>query len=137
MDYQIRRVEYFNTTVEDQPGTAHALLAELAKLGTNLLAFTAIPVGDERTQFAVFPQDSAVLRKTAELAKLELDGPHLALLIQGDDELGALAGIHAKLFEAGVNVSASSGLSDGKGSFGYIVYLRPNEFEKAAETLGV
>ena len=66
-----------------------------------------------------------------------LDGPHHALLIQGDDELGALAGIHQKLFEANINVYASSGVTDGRGSYGYLVYVKEEDYERAAQTLGV
>ncbi len=65
-------------------------------------------------------------------AGLALDGPHPALLVQGDDELGALAGVHERLYEANVNVYASSGVADGGGSYGYVVYVRPEDFEKAA-----
>lgn len=39
-----RRVEYFYTTVSDQPGEAYKLLQALADLEINLLAFTAVPV---------------------------------------------------------------------------------------------
>jgi hypothetical protein len=73
----------------------------------------------------------------ARKASLVIDGPHPALLVQGDDELGALARIHAKIFEANVNVYASSGVADGRGSFGYVVYVRPEEYERAAKALGV
>ncbi len=71
----------------------------------------------------------------ARKAGLVLIGPHRALLVQGDDEMGALADIHAKLFRVNVNVYASTGVTDGEGSFGYIVYVRPEDFEKAASTL--
>ena len=60
-----------------------------------------------------------------------------ALLIQGDDELGALAGIHQKLYEADNNVYASSGVTDGSGSYGYLIYVKEDDFERAAATLGV
>ena len=68
---------------------------------------------------------------------LVLDGPHPALLAQGDDELGALAGLHAKLFEAKVNVFASTGVTDGRGSYGYVLYVRPHEYDNAARALGL
>jgi hypothetical protein len=56
---------------------------------------------------------------------------------QGDDELGALASVHEKLYQARVNVYASSGVTDGKGSYGYVVYVRPEEYERAAKALEV
>ena len=41
-------------------------------------------------------------------AGMTLDGPQSALLVQGDDRMGALAEIHAKLMRARVNVYAST-----------------------------
>jgi hypothetical protein len=133
----IRRVEYFYTTVRDQPGEAYKLLHLLSELGIKQLAFAAVPTGLMRTQLTIFPEEPQKLTGEARRAKLDLDGPYPALLVQGDDELGALADIHRRLFEAGVNVYASSGVADGRGSYGYVIYVRPEEFEQAAQALEV
>lgn len=135
MPFTIQRVEYFYTTVKDQPGEAYKLLNMLAGMGVNQLAFSAIPVGPNTTQLAVFPENPDKLANEAKLAGMVLDGPHHALLIQGDDELGALAGIHQKLYEANINVFASSGVTDGRGSYGYLIYVKEDDFERAAGTL--
>lgn len=137
MPFTLQRVQYFYTTVKDQPGEAYKLLNMLAGMGINQLAFSAIPVGPNSTQLAVFPADPDKLINEAKLANMSLDGPHHALLIQGDDELGALAEIHQKLYEADINVYASSGVTDGSGSYGYLIYVKEDDFEKAAETLGL
>ncbi len=137
MAFRIRRADYFYATVVDQPGEGYRLLSQLAKLGVNLLAFTGVPVGPMHTQLTLFPDDVSKLTKAAQKAGLELDGPHPALLVQGDDELGALAGIHERLAEAKVNVYASSGVTDGKGSYGYVLYIRRDEYERAAKALEV
>ena len=68
---------------------------------------------------------------------MSLDGPYSALLVQGDDKLGALAEIHESLYRASVNVYASSGVTDGRGTFGYVIYVRPEDFERAAGALGI
>ena len=99
MPVKVRRIDYFYVRVEDVPGEAYKLLSMLADLGLNLLAFTAIPIGPEQTQLALFPADAGRMSSEARKANLQLDGPHRALLVQGDDELGALASIHAKLYE--------------------------------------
>jgi hypothetical protein len=137
MALNIRRVEYFYTSVEDQPGEAYKLLSQLADIGVNLLAFTAIPVGPMRTQFTLFPEDSNNLIEAGRKAGFTVDGPNPAILVQGDDELGALTEIHKKLFQVNVNVYASNGVTDGKGSFGYVLYIRPEEMDKAASALGL
>jgi len=135
MPFTIRRVEYYYTTVKDQPGEAYKLLNMLAGMGINQLAFSAIPVGPNSTQLAIFPEHPQKLVSEAKLASMTLDGPHRALLVQGDDELGALAGIHQQLYEADINVFASSGVTDGRGSYGYLIYVKEEDFERAAETL--
>ena len=135
MGFQIKRVQYFYSTVEDQPGEAHKILSLLAEVGISLLAFTAVPIGPIHTQLTLFPADELKLKDVANKAGFDLDGPHPALLVQGDDELGALAGIHEKLFRANVNVYASSGVTDGKGCYGYIVYVRSEDFDRAVSAL--
>jgi len=133
----IRRVDYFTTTIKDRPGEGYKLLAQLAELGLNLVAFTAIPMGPSSTQLTLFPEDSGRMVSAAQRAGMRLDGPHPAFLVQGDDKLGALAEIHQALFGADVNIYASSGVTDGRGTFGYLLYVRPEEYERAAAALGV
>jgi hypothetical protein len=133
MTFTIRPVHYYYATVRDELGAASRVLAALSGRGVNLLAFTAVPSGPTLAQFALFPEDSAKLVSESRAAGLELDGPHRALLIQGDDELGALAGVHERLVDAGVDIYASTGVTDGRGAFGYVVYVREEQFEKARE----
>jgi len=137
MAFQVHRTSYFYVTVRDRPGEAYRILAQLAKLGVNLRAFTGVPVGPEQTQLTVFPEDEAKFKAGAASARISADGPHPALLVQGDDELGALADIHERLQEAEVNVFASYGVTDGRGAFGYVLYVRPDRIEEAASALGV
>lgn len=137
MANKIRKAEYFYCTVEDQPGESYKLLALLAEVGVNLLAFTAVPSGLLNTQFTLFPEDSNKLIAEAKRASLVIHGPVPALLVQGTDELGALTEIHKKLYDAGVNVVASNAVTDGKGGFGYIIYLRTEHYNTAAEILGI
>jgi hypothetical protein len=135
--FTIRTVEYYYANVRDELGAAYRLLSELAKLGVNLLAFTAVPSGPALAQFTLVPADGGKLVAQARAANLPLDGPHDALLVQGDDEMGALAGVHERLVSAGVDIYASSGVTDGRGAFGYIVYVREDQFEKAVDALGL
>ena len=94
---------------------------------------------DERSAFVltVFPHDSVQMRRVAQQSNIPLEGPHPALVVQGDDEVGALVQIHEKLSDANVHVTASTGVADGRGGYGYIIYVRPDEHQRAAEALGV
>jgi hypothetical protein len=135
MAFHIRGVQYFYATVTDQPGEAYRLLSQFAELGVNMLAFTGVPVGPMRTQLTIFPEDPPKLDSAAKQSGLTLDGPHHALLVQGDDALGALTGIHERLYEANVNVYASTGVTDGRGGYGYILYVRPDKYAEAMAAL--
>ena len=137
MAFTIRSVEYYYANVRDTLGAAYRVLAQLAELGVNLLAFTAVPSGPDIAQFALFPDDPNKLIAQARAAGLALDGPYHALLVQGDDELGALAHVHERLVSAGLDIFASSGVSDGRGAFGYVVHVREDQFEKAVSALGL
>jgi hypothetical protein len=136
MALTISRASYFYSMIQDRPGEAYRLLSQLSTGQVNLRAFNAIPMGPTHTQLVLFPEQEDALMRIAEKFGLTLTGPHHALLIQGDDELGALVDIHCALSDARINVVASNGVTDGKGSFGYVIYVRPEDFETAAQALG-
>lgn len=135
MGYAARRVEYFHTTVSGVPGEAYEILTHLANLGVNFLALTSVPLGPESVQLTLFPEDALKLQSAAKNARLALNGPHPAVLVQGIDEIGALARVHRILREHGIEAYASSGATDGHGYFGYILYLRAEDADKAARAL--
>lgn len=136
MTAKVRPVSYFNATVRDAPGAAYGVLSELAAEKVDLLAFSAVPIGPEYTQLVLFPDDTTRLLEFAAKSGTVLHGPQKALLVQGDDELGALTGIHRKLADARVNVYASTGVTDGQGRFGYLLYVRDADFQEACRALG-
>jgi len=137
MACSISRVKYFHTTIKDRPGEAYKFLSQLALLRINLLAFTAIPVSKTDTRVTVYPENPKFMKNEASRAGLYLEGPHPALLVQCDDRLGALADIHLQIYEADVNVESASGVTDGRGAFGYVIHVKKEDFEKAAEALGI
>jgi hypothetical protein len=137
MACNISKVEYFKTTKQNRPGEAYKFLSQLALLKINLLAFTAIPVSPTETELIIFPENPKIMKNEASRAGLFLEGPYPALLVQCDDKLGALADIHLKIYEADVNVNSTSGVTDGRGAFGYVLYVNPEDFDKAAAALGI
>lgn len=135
MPFSIDGTQYYRVTVADRPDEAYELLSVLAERGIDLLAFTAVPYGPDHVQFTLFPDDPSRLETEAHRAGLTLDGPHGAILVQGDDELGALATLHRRLADASVAIYASSGVTDGRGSFGYVIYVREDQFDQAMAAL--
>jgi hypothetical protein len=41
------------------------------------------------------------------------------------------------IYRAGVNVYASNAVADGFGKYGYLIYVRPEDYERAAKALEV
>ncbi len=137
MALDIKMVEYYNMTVGDHAREASKLLALFAGAGVNLLAFKAVPLEPGRTRFTLFPNDGSKMIAGAKKAGLELDGPHSALLIRGDDESGALADIYEKLAQAEIPVRESSGIADINGGYGVVLYLKQEDCAKAVAALAM
>ncbi len=137
MAVTVKVVEYYYATVEDKPGEAQRLMGFCSAHEIDLVNLTAFPVGKGKVQIDLFPLNAGKLISAAQEASIPLVGPKKAFLIQGDDRKGALIDFHLRLAYAGVNIYAANGTSDGRGGFGFILWVRPEDFEKAASTLGV
>jgi hypothetical protein len=122
MGVTIKSMEYYVTTVHDEPGQAYAMLSKCASAEVNLLAFSATPISAEYTQLTLFPEHPEDLVRLAEKTGVPLVGPHRAFLIQGDDQLGALIDM---------------GVTDGKGGYGYVLFVKGDDHEQARSVLGV
>jgi hypothetical protein len=137
MAESIKKVEYYYTTVDDRHGKGYWLLEHLRQKDINLLAFTAFPRGGGRSQMDFVPDDNQKFVAAMTEANIELVGPRRAFLVQGIDKIGAIVKLHYKLTNAGINVHAANGVSDGTGHFGYILWVKPEDFDRAALMLGV
>lgn len=137
MTAKIRRVECYEATVRDVPGEGYRVLSMLEDEGVNLLAFNAVPMGGDETRLTLFAETGDRLEHLAASAGMDLGRPQRAFLVQGDDHLGALAEIHKRVLDAEVNVFASWGVTDGKGRYGYVMWVRPERYEEAARALDV
>ena len=135
MSLQIRRVQYYTANVADRIGSAYQILSDLAKSDTNLLAFSCVPVGPSSLQVTLFPDDAARLERSSGSMGLALMPPQHAFLVQGDDEIGALTDVHRRLYDAKIDVYAANGVTDASGCFGYLIYVRPDDYERAAGIL--
>ena len=131
----IRKVSYYYTTAPDKPGEGARLLQALRNAGVNLLAFHAFPSA-RKSQADFVPADAAAFEAAAKAAKIKLSKPKTAFLIDGDDRVGALAGILARLGSAKINVTAVTGVCAGMGRYGAILWVKPAAVNKAAAALG-
>lgn len=135
MPETIRVVDYYYTTTPDKPGEGARLLGTLREARTSLLALSAFP-SKRKTQVDFVPSDAASFLAAAKAAKIKLSRPRKAFLIQGDDRMGALQEILAKLAAAKIGVTAVQGIAAGGGRFGAILWVDQKHVKKAATALG-
>src|SRR2546425_4071173 len=79
---------------------------------------------------------AAAVNNAAKGAKIKLSKPKTAFLIDGDDRVGALAGILARLGAAKINVTAVTGGGGGVGGDGAPLLGEQGAVEKNAAALG-
>ncbi len=135
MSLEIRRVDYYNLTVEEHVAEGSAMLGTIVGAGVDFLAYKAVPAGAARTRFTLFPIDGSRLMDGAAKAGLEVDGPHPAVLVVGDERPGALADIYGRLARAGISVEESYGIAHINGGYGVVLYVRPEDCDRAITAL--
>jgi len=136
MALTVRNAEYFYVRIVGSPDKSYEFLAQLASAEVSLLAFSAVPFGPNHLELTILPDRSDVFIQLARKLGWEAAGPQHAFLVQGDDNLGALADIQRMLFEADVEIYASSGVTDGNGRYGYVIYFKEEDTVTAARVLG-
>ena len=135
MTYAAHRSEYFNVTMNIGADEAYEVLDHLAKLGANFLAINAVPIGPQGTQLTLFPEDASMLQAIAKQTGINLVGPYSAVIVQGDDEPGVLGAIHKKLHQHHIQAFTSTAITDGKGRYGCILYIRSEDAARAVKAL--
>ncbi len=132
----VRRVEYYYVNVPDKPGEGVRILSALRRSEVNLLAYLGFPAGGGQTQIDLVPEDPAAFRTAAESAGLALSEAKHAFLIQGDDRVGAVSDVIAKLADGNINITAAAATSAGSGRYGMILWVAPADYERAADAQG-
>jgi hypothetical protein len=132
----VRSVDYFYVTIPDAPGEGERLQSVLRDAGVNLLAYLGFPAGSGKSQIDLVPEDADALRRAVDGAGLAPSEAKRAFLVQGDDRVGAVADSLTKLAQANINVTAAAAASAGSGRFGMILWVAPDDYDRAADALG-
>jgi hypothetical protein len=131
----LRKVDYFHAMIPNTAGQGAKILAGLATLGVNLLAFSAFPAG-RRTQFDLVPDDPAQLKRAAKKLGIKLSAKKAGFLVDGGDRIGAMLDIAGTLAGAKINVTAVDAVSTGDGRYGAIFWVKPAQVARTAKLLG-
>jgi hypothetical protein len=132
----VRRIDYRYAIIDHQPGEGFRVAAALKEAGINLLAFSAFPAQEGKAQAVFVPESDEALMRAAKSVGLELSPRKHAFLIQGDDRPGALADLLRKLGDGKINVVATDAVCAGSGRYGCILWVKPEDYDKAAKALG-
>ncbi len=133
----VRRVNYYYTEVPNRAGVGAKVLNALKAGSVNLIAYNGFPTSRRRAQLDFVPSDRDAFLAAARQAGIKLVGPKIAFLIQGEDRVGAVADIVSKLGQARINITAVQAATAGEGRYGAILWVKPRNVGKAAQTLGV
>jgi len=136
MAVKCRFVDYYAVRLADRPGTGAKALEAFRRARVSLDAVHAFPAG-RGCQMDLVPSRRGVFLRAARAGKLRPSRRKRALLVEGADRTGALAGVLEKLGNASVNVTAVTGVRAGKGRFGAILWVKPRDLRRAARALGV
>ena len=131
----IRKVAYFAMDIPNKPCEGARVLGTLAEAGVNLLAFSGFPSG-RKAQLDFIPEDVAVFKKAAKVAKIKTRPQKFGFLAQGGDRKGAVADLLKTLAAKNINVTAIDAVSAGAGRYAAILWVNPKDVNKAAKALG-
>ena len=132
---RIRKAEYYKLETSDRPGEGARVLKVLRDAKVSLLAFTGFPRG-RKTQMDFVPRNGAAFRKAMKRAGLRVSAKKTVFLIQGDDRVGAIHKVMDMLGKAGINATAIDAVTDGKGHYGALLWVKAAHVRKAAKVLG-
>jgi hypothetical protein len=134
---EIKRIDYYYTSIADKPGEGARILAALHDAGVDLIGVSAFPHGARRSQLDLIPTDSAALAKAARAAGLKLSTRKSGFLIQGEDRRGAVAEVVKRLAGANINVTSVQVFCAGSGRYGGMLWVKAPDLRKAAKVLGI
>ena len=130
----IRKSDYFAIQVPNRPGAGARMLAGLKAAGVNLVAFTGFPNG-RTAQVDLVPERTAALRRAAKKLNLRLGKRKTCFIVRGDDRVGALSSTLQRLAAARINVTALDAVTAGKGRYGAVFWVKPQNVARAARLL--
>ena len=132
---RILKTEYYKLETPNRPGEGARVLKVLRDAKVSLVAFTGFPRG-RKTQMDFIPRNAAAFRKAMKQAGLPVSGKKTVFLIQGGDRVGAIHRVMDALGKAGINATAIDAVTDGKGHYGALLWVKAGDVRKAGKVLG-
>lgn len=129
------KLDLYSVVISNKPGKGAQLLNAFKEAGVNLVGVWGYPVGKSKSRIDLVAEDATLLKKTAKQLKIELGKKQTVFHITGEDHLGAVAEVLAKLAAKEINVYAAQALCAGNGRFGALIQVDQDAVKKAAKAL--
>ncbi len=133
---RVRKVSYCYPIVPHRAGQAARVLGALREAGVDLSVFHGFPTRGGKGQIDLVTDDMPALRRVAAKQGLRLSPVKRAFHITGADQPGAVHRHLKKLGDAGIRITAATGIAAGGGRYGMILWVRQADYAKAARALG-
>lgn len=134
MANRVKKTGYFKLETPNRPGEGARVLKVLRDAKVDLEAFTCFPRG-KKGQMDFVPKNAAAFRKAMKKSGFPVSEKKTVFLIQGGDRMGAIHEVMEKLGNAGINATAVDAVTDGKGHFGAMLWVKPGDVRKTAKVL--
>ncbi|NIM48800.1 MAG: hypothetical protein GTO22_06000 [Gemmatimonadales bacterium] len=133
---RVKKVNYCYLKVPNRAGQGDKILGQLREGAVNLLAYSGFPIGGGKAQLDFVPEDMAAFRSVARKNGWRVSKVKKGFLITGPDRAGAAHRHISKLAAAKINITAADAVAAGKGRYGMILWVKPNQYGRAARALG-
>jgi hypothetical protein len=133
---RVKKVGYCYMKVPNRAGQGEKVLGQLREEGVNLIAYSGFPIGRGKAQLDFIPEDMGALRRVARQNGWRLSKAKKGFLVTGSDQIGAVHRHINKLADKKINITAADAVAAGKGRYGMILWVRPNQYGRAARVLG-
>ena len=133
---RVKKITYCYIKVPNRAGHGEKILGQLRESEVDLLVYSGFPIGGGKAQLDFVPRNMIAFRKVARKNGWRLSKAKKGFLVTGDDQLGAVHRHYRKLADAKINITAADAVAAGKGRYGMILWVNPNQYNRAARVLG-
>ncbi|HUB80979.1 MAG TPA: hypothetical protein VMB03_19375 [Bryobacteraceae bacterium] len=131
----VKRFDYEYAVIGDDPVELADVVSEIAKSGVDLLALSESAQAERRVQVELITGETAQLANTAREHGWKLRPRKSGFLVQGQGSPDAIGPILRELAASGIQITAMQVISAGSGRFGAILWVKPEDVERAGAIL--